>query len=514
MSDKKIRVRFAPSPTGYMHIGNFRTALYAYLFAKKNGGDFILRIEDTDKNRQVNDAIEKIINILNWAELTYSEGVFVNSKSQFPISNKIPKFKSQNYKNLTEAGDYGPYIQSERLDIYKKYAQELLEKDHAYCCFCAPERLEKMRDLQTARKKAPMYDRTCLKLSKEEVAEKLKNGEPYVIRQKINTEGFTEFDDLIRGKVKIKNDLLDDQVLLKSDGYPTYNFANVVDDHLMGITHVMRGEEYISSTPKYTQLYQNFGWIEPKIAHLPLILNLDKTKLSKRQGDVAVEDYIQKGYLKEAIINFVALLGWNPGEGSTQEIFSLEELISEFDLKKVHKAGAVFDLKKLDWINAQYIKKLSIEELYEKSAVFFRQKDFYQNAPEEKKSEAHLKKVLTIEQDRLENLSQVGENNRFFFQDIQYSKELLRWKKMSDEDLKKSLEKSKAVLEKITETDWTKENLEKNLLEVAGEKRGDLLWPLRAALTGAQKSPSPFECAWVLGQGETLKRIGQALNLL
>jgi len=371
-----------------------------------------------------------------------------------------------------------------------------------------------MRDLQTARKKAPMYDRTCLKLSKEEVAEKLKNGEPYVIRQKINTEGFTEFDDLIRGKVKIKNDLLDDQVLLKSDGYPTYNFANVVDDHLMGITHVMRGEEYISSTPKYTQLYQNFGWIEPKIAHLPLILNLDKTKLSKRQGDVAVEDYIQKGYLKEAIINFVALLGWNPGEGSTQEIFSLEELISEFDLKKVHKAGAVFDLKKLDWINAQYIKKLSIEELYEKSAVFFRQKDFYQNAPEEKKSEAHLKKVLTIEQDRLENLSQVGENNRFFFQDIQYSKELLRWKKMSDEDLKKSLEKSKAVLEKITETDWTKENLEKNLLEVAGEKRGDLLWPLRAALTGAQKSPSPFECAWVLGQGETLKRIGQALNLL
>lgn len=303
---EKVRVRFAPSPTGYMHIGNFRTALYTYLFAKKNNGDFILRVEDTDQKRFVPDALEKLINILNWAGFNYSEGVY---------------FKDGKF---VQRGKYGPYIQSERLGIYKKHAQELLDKGHAYYCFCSPERLEKMREEQLKNKQAPMYDRTCLKLSKEDIAEKIKNNEPYVIRQKINTEGFTEFDDLIRGKVSIKNELLDDQVLLKADGYPTYNFANVIDDHLMEITHVIRGEEYISSTPKYIQLYQNFGWIEAKIAHLPLILNPDKTKLSKRQGDVTVEDYIQKGYLKEAIINFVALLGWNPGGGETQEIFTLK----------------------------------------------------------------------------------------------------------------------------------------------------------------------------------------------
>jgi glutamyl-tRNA synthetase len=496
MNSKKIRVRFAPSPTGYMHIGNFRTALYTYLFAQKNKGVFILRIEDTDQKRFVPDALEKLINILNWAGLKYNEGVYFEND------------------NFIQRGECGPYIQSERLDLYKKYAQELLDKGQAYYCFCAPERLEKMREEQLKNKQAPMYDRTCLKLSKEEIAQKIKNGESYVIRQKINTEGFTEFDDLIRGKVSIKNELLDDQVLLKSDGYPTYNFANVIDDYLMEITHVLRGEEYISSTPKYIQLYDNYGWDKPKIAHLPLILNPDKTKLSKRQGDVAVEDYIQKGYLKEAIINFVALLGWNPGEGETQEIFTLEELIEKFDLSHVHKGGAVFDVKKLDWINSEWIKKLSVDELYERSKEFWEQKDFYKNAPEEKKSEEYLKKVLAIEQDRLNNLSEVGESNRFFFEDIKYDKELLRWKKMSDEDLKKSLEKSQEVLEKITEIDWTKENLEKVLLETAGDKKGDLLWPLRVALTGAQKSPSPFECAWVLGKESSLQRIDQALSLI
>jgi glutamyl-tRNA synthetase len=491
-----VRVRFAPSPTGYMHIGNFRTALYTYLFAKKHTGDFILRIEDTDQKRFVPDALEKLINILNWAGLEYSEGVYFEND------------------NFIQKGEYGPYIQSERLDIYKKHAQELLDKDHAYYCFCTPERLEKMRAEQSKNKQAPMYDRTCFKLSKEEIAQKIKNDEPRVIRQKINTEGFTEFDDLIRGKIKIKNDLLDDQVLLKSDDYPTYNFANVIDDHLMKITHVMRGEEYISSTPKYIQLYQNFGWIEPKIAHLPLILNPDKSKLSKRQGDVAVEDYIQRGYLQEAIINFVVLLGWNPGEGETQEIFSIDELIEKFDLSHVHKGGAIFDTKKLDWINAQYIKKMSVNELYKKSLDFFQQKDFYSNASAEKKSEKYLKKVLTIEQERLNNFSSVGESNRFFFQDVNYDKELLRWKKMNDEDLKKSLEKSKEVLEKISEDKWIKENLEKTLLEAAGDKKGDLLWPLRAALTGEQKSPSPFECAWVLGKETSLQRIKRALDLI
>ncbi len=494
--NKKIRVRFAPSPTGYMHVGNFRTALYTYLFAKKTGGDFILRIEDTDQKRYVQDALKKLIDIINWAGFEYSEGVFIENG------------------RVLQKGDFEPYIQSERLDIYKKYAQQLIENGTAYYCFCTPERLEEMRNEQTARKQAPMYDRCCLNLNKEEIKKRIVAGEPHVIRQKINTEGFTEYIDAIRGKVSIKNELLDDQILMKSDGYPTYNFANVVDDHLMEISHVLRGEEYVSSTPKYIQLYQNFGWDVPQFAHLPLLLNMDKSKLSKRQGDVAVEDYIKKGYLKEAIINFIALLGWNPGEGSTQEIFSMPELIEKFELAKVHKAGAVFDLKKLDWLNAQYIKKMNADELYENALPFFEKKDFYINAFEEKKSEEYLKKILTIERDRLNNFSEVGESNKFFFQDINYDKELLRWKKNTNEEIRQALEIAKEVLEKISEEDWTRENLEKVLLESAGEKRGDLLFPLRACLTGEQKSPSPFECAWVIGKNESLKRIENAIALI
>lgn len=494
---KKIRVRFAPSPTGYMHVGNFRTALYTYLFARKNQGDFILRIEDTDQKRFVQDALEKLLKIIDWAGFKYSEGVYLEDGK------------------IIQKGDCGPYIQSERLDIYRKYVQQLIENGTAYYCFCSEEKLEEMRTEQTARKQAPMYDRTCLKLSKEEIQQKISNGEKYVIRQKINTDGITKYKDLIRGEIEFKNELLDDQILMKSDGYPTYNFANVVDDHLMGISHIFRGEEYVSSTPKYIQLYQNFDWAVPEFVHLPLLLNLDKTKLSKRQGDVAVEDYIKKGYLKEAIINFVALLGWNPGAGETQEIFSLDELVEKFELEKVHKAGAVFDLKKLDWINAEYIKKLSIDELYEKALPFFQQKEFFIQAGVEKKSPEFLKRVLTVELDRLPKLSDVGENNQFFFAtDLNYDKALLRWKEMNDEDLKKTLEKSKDILEDILDENWSKENLEKTLMDAAGEKRGELLWPLRAALTGAQKSPSPFEVAWVLGKVESLERIEKAISLV
>ncbi|HEX8974778.1 MAG TPA: glutamate--tRNA ligase, partial [Patescibacteria group bacterium] len=406
---KNVRVRFAPSPTGYMHVGNFRTALYAYLFAKKNSGDFLLRIEDTDQKRFIQDALEKLIDILKWAGFEYSEGVFIEDGK------------------VVQKGNFGPYIQSERLEIYKKYTDQLMEQGHAYRCFCTSERLEEMRKQQQAEKKPPMYDRHCLNLSKEEVAEKIKQGEKFVIRQKIDTEGFTEYDDLVRGKVKIKNELLDDQVLLKSDGYPTYNLANVIDDHLMEISHVIRGEEYVSSNPKYVQLYKNLGWDVPQFAHLPLLLNSDKSKLSKRQGDVAVEDYIKKGYLKDAIINFVALLGWNPGEGSTQEIFSMQELIETFDLSHVHKAGAIFDLKKLDWINGQYIKKLSLEELYAAALPFLKEKEFFQKAAASRQTEEFAKKVLKIEQERLVKLTDVGEENRFFFEDIKAEKDMLRW---------------------------------------------------------------------------------------
>ncbi|NTU66647.1 MAG: glutamate--tRNA ligase [Candidatus Moranbacteria bacterium] len=506
----KTRVRFAPSPTGYLHIGSLRTVLYDYLFAKKSGADFILRVEDTDRKRYVPGSVEKLIESLEWAGLKWDEGIFTQKEI---ADDRATVTESVSYPGTFEAGEYGPYVQSERLELYRKYAEELVEKGHAYYCFCMPERLEELRNQQSAAKQAPMYDRYCLTdLSQEEINKKLKEECPHVIRLKVPKDEIIEFEDVVRGKVKFNTNTTDDQVLLKSDGFPTYHLAVVVDDHLMNITHVIRGEEWLPSTPKHIILYKALGWEPPKFAHLPLLLNPDKTKLSKRQGDVAVEDYTAKGYLKEAIINFVALLGWNPGDGETQEIFSMEELIEKFDLSRVHKAGAVFDIKKLDWINSEYIKRLSLDELHEKALPFFEKKDFYINAPTERKTDEYLKKVLAIEQERLAKLSEVGESNRFFFQDIDYAKELLKWKESSEEDTKASLQKTKDVLEKISDSDWTRENLQNLLMEAAGEKRGDLLWPLRASLTGEQKSPSPFEVAWVLGKDESLKRIGRAIE--
>ncbi len=481
-----------------MHVGNFRTALYTYLFARKQGGDFILRIEDTDQKRYVQDALEKLIGILGWAGFGYSEGVFIENGT------------------VTQKGDVGPYIQSERLDIYKKYADQATADGQAYHCFCTPERLEIMRNEQTKAKQAPMYDRLCLQLSQEEKEQKISAGESFVIRQKIDTEGSTRYEDLVRGIVEIRNSLLDDQVLMKSDGYPTYNFANVIDDHLMGITHVTRGEEYISSTPKYVQLYKNFGWDVPKFAHLPLLLNPDKSKLSKRQGDVAVEDYISKGYLKEAIINFVVLLGWNPGKGSTQEIFSLDELVEAFDFAQIHKGGAVFDLKKLDWMNATYIKKLSIDELYARVVEFgLLENEFFVAVPAEKKTEAYLKKVLAVEHDRLIRLSDVAVQNSFFFTDISYDAKLLHWKDNDASMTRASLEQAVALLSQFDQATWDSlPIIEEKLLEAAGEKRGDFLSPLRVALSGAERSPSPAQITWVLGNDEALLRLNKALEKL
>jgi glutamyl-tRNA synthetase len=371
-----------------------------------------------------------------------------------------------------------------------------------------------MREKQQSEKKAPMYDRYCLEnISEDGINEKLKLACGATIRLKVPKNETIVFEDEIRGKVSFNTDNIDDQVLMKSDGFPTYHLANVVDDHLMGISHVIRGEDWLPSTPKHILLYRAFGWQEPTFAHLPLLLNPDRTKLSKRQGDVAVEDYIDKGYLKEAILNFVALLGWNPGEGSVQEIFSLDELVEKFELKKVHKAGAVFDIKKLDWINGQYIKKLSDDELLKNALPFFAQKDFFLSAPDDKKTDEFLKKVLTVEKERLSKFADVGDENKFFFENISYDKEALRWKTTTDEELMASLNTSKTVLADINEEQWLLKSIEEKLLEAAGDKRGDLLWPLRMALTGAQKSPSPFECAWVLGKIESLKRIENAIEM-
>ena len=535
-SEKKVRVRFAPSPTGYLHIGGLRTALYNYLFAKKNDGVFALRIEDTDRSRYVEGAVESLIRSLQWAGLKWEEGPHINK--QQTTNNKQHQEKSSSYPGVVEVGDFGPYIQSERLDLYKKYAEQLVEEGKAYYCFCEPDRLEKMRAEQIADKKAPMYDRYCMSnIAPDDINKKLKEKCPAVIRLRVPKGETIVFDDLVRGKVSFSTSTIDDQVLLKSDGFPTYHLANVVDDHLMGITHVLRAEEWLPSTPKHILLYHALGWEEPIFAHLSQLLSVDKKKLSKRMGDVAVEDFIKKGYLKEAIINFVAMLGWNPGEGSVQEIFSMEELIEKFELEKVHKAGAVFDIKKLDWINGQYIKKLSDDELIKNALPFFEQKEFYINATADKKTEDYLKKVLTVEKERLAKFADVGEENKFFFQNISYEKEMLRWKTNTDDETISSLNTAQTVLDEISEDDWTLAKIEEKLLAAAGDKparnatparqpdgshggghsvaggRGDLLWPLRMALTGAQKSPSPFEWAWGLGKKESSKRIQDAIQM-
>lgn len=328
---EKIRVRYAPSPTGYIHIGNLRTALYNYLFARHQKGDFILRIEDTDRTRYVPGAVENLISTLDWAGLDYDEG---------PV----------------KGGQYGPYMQSERLDIYKKHADYLIENKKAYHCFCTPERLSALREEQQKQKVAyAKYDKHCLHFSEEETKKNLADGIPCVIRLNVEPGSTIKFKDYIRDEVEFSSDVIDDQILIKSDGFPTYHLANVVDDHLMKISHVIRGEEWLPSTPKHILLYEAFGWELPVFAHLPLLLNPDRSKLSKRQGDVAVEDYKKKGYLKEALLNFIALLGWTAGDD--KEIYDMDGLISSFSLDRVNKSGAIFDMDRLNWLNAEHLRK-------------------------------------------------------------------------------------------------------------------------------------------------------------
>jgi len=492
-----IRTRFAPSPTGYLHVGGLRTALYCYLFARKNNGQFILRIEDTDQARFVEGAMENLINTLHWCGLEYNEGPNPDG---------------------TQTGEYGPYIQSQRNDIYQKHVQTLIENKHAYRCFCTKERLDEMRDLQTQRKEAPMYDRKCLNLPESEINELLSKNTPYVIRQKI-PYSLIKFKDLIRGNVQFDGKTIDDQVLVKSDGFPTYHLANVVDDHTMKITHVIRGEEWLPSTPKHIALYEAFGWKAPDFAHLPLLLNPDKTKLSKRQGDVAVEDYINKGYSKEAIINFVALLGWHPGGGENQEIYSLEELEKIFSIEKVHKTGAVFNIEKLDWFNWQWRKKTYEEEtqndINKKAQTLLEYTKEYLEDLENKDAETLKKALLVVEDKILKNPKEINENIHFFFDLPNYDQELLTHEKMGVNlnQAQASLEACKAALE--NQEQWSEDSIKETLVkkvEELGIKNGQLLWPLRSALTGVQFSPGAFEAAYVLGKEESLNRINHALD--
>ena len=481
-NNRQVRTRFAPSPTGYLHIGSLRTALYSFLLAKQNNGQFILRLEDTDQKRYVEGATEAIYSGLKWAGVVYEEGPDIG-------------------------GSFGPYVQSQRLDLYKKHAQKLIDKDLAYYCFCDEKTLEEMRNEQTAKKLAPKYDRRCQKLSKEEVAKKIKAGQPHVIRMKIPENRIIEVNDLIRGKVTYKSDDLDDQILLKTDGYPTYHLALIIDDHFMEITHVTRTEEWLSSTPKHILLYEYFGWEVPQWAHLPLLLNADKTKMSKRKGDVAVGDYIKKGYLPEAMINYLAFLGWNPG--GEKEIYSMEELLKDFSLEKVHKAGAVFNIEKLNWYNTYYIRNLSEKDLLEKCQTYL---------PADKKSfsDKQITKMLNLEKERCANLTEIGEGIKFFFELPDYDKSLLKWKEMGDEEIKNSLKKSTEIMDPISEEDFNKEKITEKLLAATADfkNKGELLWPLRVALAGQKNSPPPFDIAEILGKEEASRRIKVAITKL
>ena len=479
----KVRTRFAPSPTGRMHVGNLRTALYAYLITKHEGGDFILRIEDTDQERYVEGAVDIIYRTLAETGLIHDEGP-------------------------DKDGGCGPYVQSERQakGIYLEYAKKLIEKGEAYYCFCDKERLESLKTT-VAGKEISIYDKHCLHLSKEEVEEKLASGIPYVIRQNNPTEGTTTFEDEIYGDITVDNAELDDMILIKSDGYPTYNFANVVDDHLMGITHVVRGNEYLSSSPKYNRLYEAFGWEVPVYIHCPLITDENHQKLSKRCGHSSFEDLVEQGFLTEAIVNFVALLGWSPADN--QEIMSLDELVAKFDYHHMSKSPAVFDYTKLKWMNGEYIKKMDFDAFYEKALPYIKEvitKDY------------DLKKIAKMVQTRIEIFPDIKDHIDFFEELPEYDVTMYTHKKMKT-NAETSLEVLTEVLPILEkQDDYSNDALYAALLkyvEQKGCKNGYVMWPIRTAVSGKQMTPGgATELMEVLGKEESLNRIRKGIELL
>ena len=484
----KVRTRFAPSPTGRMHVGNLRTALYAYLIAKHEGGDFILRIEDTDQERFVEEALDIIYRTLDKTGLKHDEGP-------------------------DKDGGVGPYVQSERQaqGIYLKYAKQLIKEGKAYYCFCDKERLESLRQTITTEsgetKEIVVYDKHCLHVSKEEVEAKLAAGVPYVIRQNSPTEGTTTFHDELYGDVTVSNDELDDMILIKSDGFPTYNFANVVDDHLMGITHVVRGNEYISSSPKYTLLYQAFGWEEPKYIHCPLITDENHQKLSKRSGHSSFEDLIEQGFVAEAVVNYVALLGWSPD--SNQEIFSLEELVKEFDYHRINKSPSVFDINKLKWMNGEYLKAMDADRFKALVTPYIR---------EVITKDLDLDKICPLVQTRMEILPDVKELVDFFEELPDYDVQMYCHKKMKT-NLQNSLEILKEEYEILKDfDDWTLDALHDRLMAYISEKgikNGTGLWPVRTAVSGKQSTPGgAFEIMEIIGKEESLKRMETGIRKL
>jgi glutamyl-tRNA synthetase len=487
-----VRVRFAPSPTGPLHIGGSRTALFNYLFTKNNNGKFILRIEDTDKERSEQKWTDEILEQLRWLGIEWDEGPDIG-------------------------GNYGPYKQMQRLDIYKKYLEKLFAEKKVYHCFCSQEELENKRQDQMSRGLAPKYDGTCAHLSSEIVEKNLVEERPSVIRFKVEKKKI-KFTDLIRGQVEFDAGLLGDIVIAKNIDTPLYHFAVVVDDYEMKISHVIRGEEHLSNTPRQILLQDALDFNQPIYAHLPLMLNMDKSKMSKRQGDVALSDYHNNGYLPEALVNFMALLGWNPG--TEKEVFSLAQLAKEFSIEKVQKAGAVFNIQRLDFLNGLYIREKPIEKLTELCVPYLKKAGLLMAG---QVSENKLQKIIEVSKTRMKKLSEIVELADFFFPDkLTYEASLLKWADMQDSDIKDSLLLCDKTLSGIKT--WDIKIIEESLLAGAGEfnkqkgypekNKGYLLWPLRVALSGKKSSPNPFEIADILGKGKALKRIKEAIKKL
>lgn len=484
MSNKTVRTRFAPSPTGFMHIGNLRTALYEYLVAKSQGGDFVLRIEDTDRERYVEGAVDIIYNTLKVAGLQHDEGP-------------------------DKPGEYGPYVQSERLNMYKPYAEQLIEQGKAYRCFCTKERLDSLKDDETP---GGGYDRHCRDLPQEEIDRLLAEGVPYVIRQKMPLEGSTTFTDAVFGEITVENSELQDQILIKTDGYPTYNFANVIDDHTMNITHVVRGCEYLSSTPKYNLLYEAFGWEVPTYIHLPLIMGKDAegnvAKLSKRHGSTGFEDLIKEGYLPQAIINYVALLGWCPSDN--QEMFTLDELTKAFNISGISKSPSIFDYDKLEWFNGEYIRKMSPEEFTSYAMPYYKEAVTSRELPWDK--------LCGILQQRVTRFTQIPEMIDFFDKLPEYDAEMFVNKK-SKTNLENAPVMLKAVTDRLTALEsWDKDSIHDCLISLAQElevKNGTVMWPARIAAAGKKVTPGgAVEILEILGRDEALARLNLGLKKL
>lgn len=484
MSNKTVRTRFAPSPTGFMHIGNLRTALYEYLVAKSQGGDFVLRIEDTDRERYVEGAVDIIYNTLKVAGLQHDEGP-------------------------DKPGKYGPYVQSERLNMYKPYAEQLIEQGKAYRCFCTKERLDSLKDDETP---GGGYDRHCRDLPQEEIDRLLAEGVPYVIRQKMPLEGSTTFTDAVFGEITVENSELQDQILIKTDGYPTYNFANVIDDHTMNITHVVRGCEYLSSTPKYNLLYEAFGWEVPTYIHLPLIMGKDAegnvAKLSKRHGSTGFEDLIKEGYLPQAIINYVALLGWCPSDN--QEMFTLDELTRAFSIDGISKSPSIFDYDKLEWFNGEYIRRMSPEEFTSYAMPYYKEAVTSRELPWDK--------LCGILQQRVTRFTQIPEMIDFFDKLPEYDAEMFVNKK-SKTNLENAPVMLKAVTDRLTALgSWDKDSIHDCLINLAQElevKNGTVMWPARIAAAGKKVTPGgAVEILEILGRDESLARLNLGLKKL